>query len=79
MGSMLIPHNPSKHLHRSGHLSVRRQGELDDVYIVVIPPAGGPQPDHVARAKPSGRSARLNPFAPAPKNEEERRPGPTLL
>lgn len=61
---MLIPHNPSQHLRRSGQASNERNAELDDVHITVVPSTVETEEQPAARAVPSGRVARMNPSMP---------------
>lgn len=58
---MLVPHRPSKRLHAARKATDGRGHQ--DVHITLVPPAT-PLGRGVAKAKPSGRTAALNPRIP---------------
>ena len=64
MASMLVPHTPSQRLHSARRTDVHAEAELADVHITVVPSTTSEQARPAARAKPSGRTAALNPRIP---------------
>jgi hypothetical protein len=58
---MLVPHKPSKRLHAARRSTDGRGHE--DVHVTVVE-STNPGGQRVAKAKPSGRTAALNPRIP---------------
>jgi hypothetical protein len=56
---MLIPHDPSPNLRKSGFVTLERERELADVTVVVIEPRQGAE-SAVATPVASGRAVALN-------------------